>query len=98
MLGSLAAVVYRTAMDQALPPGLSAQALDAARSTVGGAMALASQWPAPAGPAMAAAARDAYVQGVRLCAGLSAVIMLVTAVVAFVTLRQKDNGGASTRT
>lgn len=96
VLGSLAAVVYRTAMDQALPPGLSAQALDAARSTVGGAVALASQWPEPAGQAMVAAARDAYVQGVRLCAGVSAVIMLVTAVVAFATLRQRRNGDAHT--
>lgn len=91
MLGSLAAVVYRTAMADAIPPGLSPLASEAARSTVGGALALAEDLRATTGQAMMTAARHAYVQGVRASAGVSALVMLFTAGLALVTLRHRKN-------
>ncbi|MCW5650432.1 MAG: MFS transporter [Ramlibacter sp.] len=87
VLGSIAAAIYRTAVADALPAGLSAAAVDAARSTVGGALALAAQWPEPMGPALQDAARAAFVQGLRVCAGLSAMTMLLAAFLALAALR-----------
>ncbi|MBX3587042.1 MAG: MFS transporter [Ramlibacter sp.] len=90
VLGSVAAAIYRNAMADALPPGLSAMAIEAARSTVGGALALAAQWPEPAGPALQGAARLAFVQGLRACAALSALIMVAAAFLAAATLQRQE--------
>ncbi len=87
VLGSIAAAVYRTAMTGRIPAGLDATATEAARGTIGGAMAMAGQLPAAAGAGLLQAAREAYVLGMQASTALSAVIMLGTAVMAVVLLR-----------
>jgi len=87
VLGSLAAAVYRTSMTGRIPAGLDAAATEAARGTIGGAMATAGQLPAAAGAGLLQAAREAYVLGMQASTALSAVIMLGTAVMAVVLLR-----------
>lgn len=86
VLGTIAAAVYRTSMLDAIPPGATQAVRDAARGTVGGAIAMADQLQAPAGTKLLGAARHAYVQGMQVSTTLSAAIMLGTAVLAIVLL------------
>eukprot|EP01034_Spumella_vulgaris_P038689 gene38690-47785_t len=51
VLGTIAAAVYRAAMANAIPGGASQAVGDAARGTIGGAMAMAQQLPGAAGAA-----------------------------------------------
>jgi DHA2 family multidrug resistance protein-like MFS transporter len=89
VLGTIAAAVYRAAMVNAIPGGAPQAVGDAARGTIGGAMAMAQQLPGAAGAALLDAARAAYVQGMQVSTSLSAAIMLGTAVLAFVLLRTR---------
>ncbi|GLQ55464.1 hypothetical protein GCM10010862_27230 [Devosia nitrariae] len=45
ILGSIVTAIYRSAMASAVPPGVPHQAADAARDTLGGALAVAQQLP-----------------------------------------------------
>ncbi len=87
VLGSIAAV-YRGAMVHAVPDGAAPAAAQAARATIGGAMAMAQTLPGSGAAALLDAARGAYVQGMQVSASLSAAIMLGTAVLAFILLRR----------
>src|SRR5688500_15871818 len=57
IFGSLGIAVYRAALVDALPPGVSPEAAEAARSTLGAAIAIAEQLPGESGGALASAAR-----------------------------------------
>jgi DHA2 family multidrug resistance protein-like MFS transporter len=94
VLGSVAAAVYRGRMQDAVPAGLAAEATEAARGTVGGAFAMARQLPAEAGSTLVDAARDAFVQGLQVSAGISALILMAACALALLTLRQARLGGA----
>ena len=94
VLGSVAAAVYRTRMQDAVPVGLAAEATEAARGTVGGAFAMARQLPVEAASTLVDAARDAFVQGLQVSAAISALVLLSACVLALVTLRQARLGGA----
>lgn len=87
VLGTIAAAVYRASMVNAIPPGASQAVSEAARGTIGGAMAMAGQLQGPAGAELLGAARSAYVQGMQVSTSLSAAIMLATAALAIVLLR-----------
>jgi DHA2 family multidrug resistance protein-like MFS transporter len=87
VLGTIAAAVYRASMVSAIPPGATQTVGDAARGTIGGAMAMAEQLPGPAGATLLGAARSAYVQGMQVSTSISAAIMLGTAVLAVILLR-----------
>ncbi|HYV68111.1 MAG TPA: hypothetical protein VE964_17850, partial [Myxococcales bacterium] len=63
LLGSIGAALYRGAMADAIPPGVAPEAAEAARATLGGALAVAAQLPEQAGAALRAAAREAFTQG-----------------------------------
>lgn len=93
VLGSVAAAVYRGRMQDAVPAGLAAEATEAARGTVGGAFAMARQLPAEAGNTLVDAARDAFVQGLQVSAGISALILVAACALALLTLRQARLGG-----
>ena len=58
-----------------------------ARDTLGGAVGVAQQLPTDVGAALLAAAREAFTTGLRVTAGISAVVALGIAVLASVTLR-----------
>lgn len=94
VLGSLGAALYRSRMADVVVPGVSAEALAPARSTLGGALSFASGLaPEQAGP-MLAQASEAFMLGFRAAAILSIVGMLFCIVVTLTTLRNAQSGEA----
>jgi MFS transporter, DHA2 family, multidrug resistance protein len=86
ILGSVGVAVYRGELAD-LPAEVPSQAAAIARETLGGAVDIAARLPGDVGAALLAAAREAFIQGLQLTAGLSAVIAVGMAVVATVLLR-----------
>jgi DHA2 family multidrug resistance protein-like MFS transporter len=94
LYGSIGVAVYRAAMADVtidVPPA----AADAARDTLGGAIAVAAELPAQVGDALVAAARDAFIRGMQLTAAISAVGTAALAVFVAVALRRERGSGAS---
>ncbi|MFE7097796.1 MFS transporter [Streptomyces erythrochromogenes] len=85
--GSVAVAVYRDEVAEGAPPGVPAQALDAARDTVGGASDAAAALPEALGAELLATARDAFTAGFHTAAAAGALLALATAVVVAVLLR-----------
>ncbi|MER5840459.1 MFS transporter [Streptomyces prasinus] len=79
VLGSIGTAVYRHGVPDTAPA--------AARETLGGALAVADRLPGPAGDALAAAAREAFAQGMQAAAIAAAGVLAAGAVLAAVTLR-----------
>jgi DHA2 family multidrug resistance protein-like MFS transporter len=80
-------------MDDSIPPGLPLEAAEAARGTLGGAVAVAEQLPDALGIELLAAARDAFSQSLELTAIVSAGLSLLTALLVTVVLRGVERGG-----
>jgi EmrB/QacA subfamily drug resistance transporter len=79
VLGSIAASRYTTSLDHALdvvPPG----SRSAARSSLAGALDVASRLPAQTGRIVTEAAQDAFLEGIRLAALVGVVLAIVAAV------------------
>ena len=94
VLGSLGAALYRSRMADIAVSGVSTDALAPARSTLGGALALAAGLsPDQAGP-MLARASDAFMVGFRAAAVLSIIGMLFCIAVTLTTLRDARAGDA----
>jgi MFS transporter, DHA2 family, multidrug resistance protein len=83
LLGSLGTLIYRHNIDDAIPQHVAHQAASAARDTLGGAVSVADALPA----SVLSAAHEAFVSGLHVVAVTAAVLMLGTAAVAAVTLR-----------
>lgn len=80
VLGSIGiGLVYRGEITGALPPGLPATAAEAAMATPAGAVAVAEGLTGPAGPALAEAARLAFVSGMHVTAAVAAAVLLAAA-------------------
>ncbi len=92
ILGSIGVAVYRSELAGTLPAAVPAQAAVVARDTLGGAVGVAAQLPEGVGPALLAAARQAFTQGLQLTAGLSAAVAVGIAVLATVLLRAVPAG------
>jgi DHA2 family multidrug resistance protein-like MFS transporter len=93
ILGAIGAAIYRNAMAAAVPAGLAGlPEVEAARSTLGGAVALAGQLGGSAGAELADAGRDALLRGMRLTAGVCATVLLFVA--GLVAIRLRGAGGA----
>ena len=75
-------------MADAVPEGVSPEAAEAGRSTLGGTVAVARRLPDQLGAELLAAAREAFAQALELTAAISAAVVLATAVVAAVLLRR----------
>jgi len=88
ILGSVGTAVYRNAVAAALPDGIPADAGDAARDTLGAAVAVARELPADLQRALLEVTREAFVQGLHVVSALSAAIALAAAVIALVLLRK----------
>ncbi|SDJ90367.1 MFS transporter [Streptomyces indicus] len=84
LLGSIVTGVYR---DFSAPAGLPAGAGDAARESLGGAWESAAALPAQQGAALLTTAQDAFVDGLRLAAGVGSAVLLAAAVAAWFLLR-----------
>jgi DHA2 family multidrug resistance protein-like MFS transporter len=86
ILGSIGTAVYRTQIVEAMPSGVSTDAVAAARDTLGAAVSIAGELAGTTGTAVLSAARDAFVQGMHATSLIAAAIAAVIAVVAVVTL------------
>ena len=87
VLGSIGAAVYRGAMAGAVPPGVPGGAAEAARNTLGGAVAEAGKLPGVVGAELVGSARDAFMQSMELSAAICALIAVGTAILVAVLLR-----------
>jgi MFS transporter, DHA2 family, multidrug resistance protein len=79
LLGSLGTAIYRRFMMDKIAPGLSPEASEAARMTLGGAVEAAKTLPEIEGAAMVEAARQTFMTGFHLAALLSVVALLIAA-------------------
>ncbi len=87
ILGSIGTALYRRAMSGARLDGLATAAADAARDTLGGAVAVAAQLP-EGGATLLETARAAFTAGLQVTAFASACIVIGMAVLVLVSLRQ----------
>jgi DHA2 family multidrug resistance protein-like MFS transporter len=87
VFGSIGIAVYRAAMAGAIPAGVPPDVAQAATATLGGTVAIADQLPARLGAELTGAGRAAFVQGLRLCAAISAAGSLGLAIFAALLLR-----------
>jgi MFS transporter, DHA2 family, multidrug resistance protein len=87
ILGSIGAAVYRSEITNTVPTLLPPEAADAARGTLGGALAAAGQLPDQLAAELLSTARNAFVQAFELTAAIGAVGLLITAIMAAVMLR-----------
>jgi MFS transporter, DHA2 family, multidrug resistance protein len=88
LFGSIGVAVYRRGIANALPEGMPRNVVDTASDTLGGALAVAGELPGELGAQLVAAARAAFVDGLQLTAGISAVGALALAIFVAVTLRR----------
>jgi DHA2 family multidrug resistance protein-like MFS transporter len=95
VLGSIGTAVYRSTMADAVPNNVPPEAAEAARGTLGGAIATAQQLPGAIGADLVSAARDAFAEGLEITATVGAVVALATAVIAAVMLRRARAGGGA---
>jgi DHA2 family multidrug resistance protein-like MFS transporter len=84
ILGSIGTAVYRSELADAVPSGVSQPAADAARDTLGAAVAAADRLPA----SVLDAAHHAFAHGLQVAAVVGALAMLATAVLAAILLRE----------
>jgi DHA2 family multidrug resistance protein-like MFS transporter len=87
ILGSIGTAVYRSELAATLPSGVATDVADAARDTLGGAIAIAQTLPVELGAALVAAAQAAFVDAIHVVAIVSGVGAILTAVAAAVALR-----------
>jgi MFS transporter, DHA2 family, multidrug resistance protein len=87
ILGSIGTAVFRTGVPDSLPSGIPAEVADAARDTLGGAIAIAQTLPDELGTALVAAARTAFLDALHFIAAVAAILAVATAVVAAAALR-----------
>jgi MFS transporter, DHA2 family, multidrug resistance protein len=87
LIGSVGVVIYRSAMAAVAPAGLSPDAVESARSTLGGALVVSRDLPADASGVLLEAARDAFGNGYLAFAVISAVLMLAAAAVLTAVVR-----------
>src|SRR5829696_2368760 len=97
VLGSIGTAVYRSEVADGFPDGVPPEAAEAARDTLGGAVAAADQLPDWVGTELLDAAREAFTQALQLTAITSAVIVLGMAILAAVLLRHVRTGSESER-
>ena len=94
LFGSIGVAMYRTAMAARIPRTLTPDDAEAARSTLGGALASASQLPADQGQVLIDAGRSAFLSALQLCAAISLAGSLVLAVFVVLTLRHVNRAEA----
>ncbi|MGW2180810.1 MFS transporter [Streptomyces sp. NPDC001732] len=84
LLGSIVTGVYQ---NFASPAGIPLPRAAAAHESLGGAVEATHGLPAEQGQALLAAAQEAFVDGLRVAAGVGAAVLLATAVTAWFLLR-----------
>jgi DHA2 family multidrug resistance protein-like MFS transporter len=99
IFGSIGVSVYRDGLDH-LPAGVTPDAADQARDTLGGAVSAAGSLPPAVGDALLHLAEGAFVDGMRLSTAIAAVLATGVAALAFVALHSPaaPAGAAETAT
>jgi DHA2 family multidrug resistance protein-like MFS transporter len=87
VLGSFGMAAYRDSLSENLPDALPAEASDAAKNTIAGALRIAEDLPGGLGPVLSEAARTAFAHGLALSAAAATVIVVAAAVLSAVRLR-----------
>ncbi|MDA3645754.1 MFS transporter [Saccharopolyspora indica] len=95
LLGSLGTVVYRSELDGALPPGVPANAVQAAKETLASAFEVAATLPEQLGAALISAANRTFVDGLHWVAWIGAGGSLLIALFVLIVLRQVPPTAAS---
>jgi DHA2 family multidrug resistance protein-like MFS transporter len=93
LVGSIGVAIYRLAIVDGIPISLAAPDAEAARATLGGALAAARQLTAPEGAVLIDAGRGAFISALQFCSGISAAGSLVLAVFVLTTMRQVRHPG-----
>jgi DHA2 family multidrug resistance protein-like MFS transporter len=88
VLGSVGIAIYRAMMASPSLDGVPPEALEAARDTLGGAVAVSAGLASPAGEILLDTARAAFVQGFEIIAILCAIIAIATAILSARYLRR----------
>ncbi|HEX2112137.1 MAG TPA: MFS transporter [Gaiellaceae bacterium] len=88
ILGTIGTAVYRTQVDDGIPTAVPAEEADAARDTLGGAVAVSGELPGAVATQVLDAARAAFTQGLQVVALVSAVLAALAAVGVALFLRQ----------
>jgi DHA2 family multidrug resistance protein-like MFS transporter len=86
ILGSIGTALYRAEVADALPSSIPVEVADAARDTLGGAVAIAQTLPGELAAKLVTAAQIAFVAALHLVAVVAAVGAIVTAIVAALAL------------
>jgi DHA2 family multidrug resistance protein-like MFS transporter len=89
LLGSVATAIYRGALADSAPAGVAPDVLEAARDTLGAAVSVAQNLSEDLRRTLVDAARNAFVEGMRVDAGVSAVVAVATGMVAAVVLGRR---------
>jgi MFS transporter, DHA2 family, multidrug resistance protein len=92
ILGSIVNAIYRSAMASAVPAGVPHSVAEAARDTLGGAVAVAQQLPGETGTALLAIAGDAFSRAFEITVGICGAIAVAAAMLAAILLRGVGNG------
>jgi MFS transporter, DHA2 family, multidrug resistance protein len=88
ILGSIGTAVYRAHVQDGFPAGVSPDTAEAARATLGGAVAAAERLPEGVAAPLLAAARDAFARSFELTSAINALLAVATAIVAVALLRR----------
>jgi DHA2 family multidrug resistance protein-like MFS transporter len=88
VLGSLGVAIYRSELARDLPASVPPAAADAARDTLGSALAIAAELPAEIGAILARAAQEAFVVAMQLTSGFAAIVTVFLAAIAVFALRE----------
>jgi MFS transporter, DHA2 family, multidrug resistance protein len=87
-LGAVGTAVYRGQIDQGLPAGAPPEAVEAARDTLGAAVAAGEDLPAELAPQLVDAAQEAFTQAFQVVAALNAAVAIAAAVLAVTFVRR----------
>ena len=98
ILGSIGTAVYRSQVADAVPADVPPDAAEAARDTLGGAVAAADGLPDQLGTQLLDAAREAFTQGLQLSSIMSVALVLGMATLVLVLLRHIRAGGETAET
>src|SRR5262249_24780191 len=93
VLGPAGLGVYRGQITGSVPAGVPSDAADAARDTLGAAVAVSNQLPGPAAAELVDAAQQAFTQALQLAATISAAVAAGAGILAVAPLRSVPNGG-----
>jgi MFS transporter, DHA2 family, multidrug resistance protein len=88
IMGSVGTIVYRTRIDDSVPPDLPPDAVSAARESVTDAATVAATLPEHLGSPLLAAARAAFVSGIHTAAIIAGVVFAVMSIVIVTRLRR----------